>query len=138
MEFGSIKEKWTNYVHSNQNIAAGIVAVFAALIIWMVLFQSPRPGVMDFGAYTQILYDMGLEWTQTDLQNSSEPQFVKIIEHYNIVDLSVIKLLQIEPTQTLIYPATMISSICKLIGITFSTVYLAFLLALITFGCFFL
>lgn len=135
MEFGNLKEKWTNYVRSNQNIAAGIVAVLAALIIWMVLFQTPRPGVMDFGAYTQILYDMGLEWTQTDLDNSSELQFVKIIERYNIVDLSVIKLLQIEPTQTLIYPVTFLSVICKLMGITFSTMYLAILLSLITIGC---
>lgn len=131
-------DNWKSYVRSNQNITAAIIAIFALIILYFVLFQNTDPGVMDFGEYTQTLYKVGLNWRAEDMANASELQFTKVIEKYSIENISVLKLLQIKPAQTLIYPVSFISLICKVLQIDFSTKYLAILLATITVICLFM
>ena len=135
MMWKSTKQAWNSYIRSNQNITACIIALFAFLVIFTVLFQNPRPGVMDFGEYVQVLNEMGLNWTNEDLENTSELQFVKVIEHFQILDTQEARLLQVEPTQSLIYPVSFIKLVCVLLGIQFSTLYLAILLTVITVFC---
>ena len=64
-----LRQKWNKYIRSNQNIAAIMVALLAFLIIYLVLFQNPRPGVMDYGEYTSTLNEVGLNWTGSDLED---------------------------------------------------------------------
>jgi len=130
-----LRQKWNKYIRSNQNIAAIMVALLAFLIIYLVMFQNPRPGVMDYGEYTSTLNEVGLNWTGSDLEDKNELQFTKIIEKYEIEKIPVERLLQIEPSQTLVYPVSIISIICKIFNTNFSTEYLAMFLAFIIILC---
>ena len=127
--------KWKAYIRSEQNITAFIVALFSLIIICSVLYKEPRPTVIDYGGYTQILYDLGLERVG-DL-NSSQTGATLTSEEYAIGNSSALKLLQLEPSQTLIYPVRFLCGICRIFGVNFSTLYLAILLTIITIACIF-
>lgn len=137
MDINQWKEKSKAYFSSGQNITALLVAMVALVILLQALFQSPRPGVMDFGEYTQILYEVGLEQTEESLAKPEELQFVKVIEEYRVGDIPELSLLQVRAAQTLVYPVSLINIICKVIGCNFHTAYLAFLLMIVTVLCFY-
>ena len=48
------------YLAHRQIMAAALVALVAMLAAFLVLFREPVPGAVDFGEYTQTLYEMGL------------------------------------------------------------------------------
>lgn len=135
MKNEELRINFIKFSRNNQEIIAGFIALLALLIAMGILFSNETVGVLDYGEYTQTLYDMGLSYTQETMQEEDSLHFVKIIEKYQIDDIKILQLLQLKPSQSLIYPVSMISVICKLLHIYFSTRYLAFLLMMITVVC---
>lgn len=109
MDYQLFKEKCKEYFVHRQIMAACLVALVALLAAFLVLFRSPVPGVMDFGEYTQTLYEMG--------------------------NFQPFKLLQITPTRSLIYPVSMTAFLCEITGNPFSTRLMAYLMVLVAVGC---
>ena len=122
------------YIRNSQIIIAGFVAVLALLISLSVLFSHDAVGMMDYGEYTQTLYDMGISYTDSTIQDESL-YFSRVIEQYRVDSVQYLKLLQLVPSQSMIYPVSVISIICSVLKIAFSTRYLVFLLLLITVSC---
>lgn len=135
MNTARIKQQWRDYLGGSQNMAAFIVALFALLIISSVLFKNPRPSVIDYGAYTQTMYELGLYQLDPVDNGDTDNKDQVITEEYGIKDLSFLKLLQLEPARTLVYPVRLICLFCKLFAIPFSTMYLAVLLMGVTVFC---
>lgn len=126
-----IIDKWKKYYTSGQIMSALLIGFVTLLITCMIIFGNPVAGVMDYGEYTQTLSEMGLEWTEEALSNPDEMQFVKVIEEYEVGSIQYLRLLQLEPTQSLVYPVSLINIFCKICGVCFSTRYLAVLLSLL-------
>lgn len=130
-----IKADFINFYRNNQEIVAGFVAMIALVIAISVTFGGKRAGVIDYGEYTQTLYEMGLSYTDDVQQKESDLRFVKVIEKFKVDHIQLLQLLQLKPSQSLVYPVSIISMICKLMNISFSTQYLAVFLTIITILC---
>lgn len=135
MNTAGIKQQWRDYLGGSQNIAAFVVTLFAVLIISSVLFKNPRPSVIDYGSYTQTMYELGLYQEDLAEKGDADRANLMITEEYGIKDLSFIKLLQLEPARSLVYPVRLICFFCKLFGIPFNTMYLALLFMAVTVLC---
>ncbi len=125
-----MKQWIKEYFTQNQNIGAFSVAVLSALTLFLVLFSSPRPGCVDVGEYDQTLFRLGLTRTAEDLAHPEERYFSGVIEKFDILGIDSARYFS-NPSESLIFPAAVISSICDLFGIPFSTVYLALLFSLV-------
>ena len=121
------------YFSYGQNVVALCTAIFAVLIICFVLFKPPHPGMMDFGQYDYILGDLGLSHTEETMRNPDKIYFVKLIEEYNIDDITLDRLISSSQTESIIYPVTVIGLFLQVFHIPFSTAYLAALYTLIIF-----
>ncbi|WP_099468395.1 glycan biosynthesis hexose transferase WsfD [Konateibacter massiliensis] len=129
------KESFISFYRNNQEIVAGFVAVTAFVIALTVMFGGQRAGVIDYGEYTQTMYDMGLSYTDEVQQEEASLRYVTVIETFKVEKIQLLGLLQLEPAQSLIYPVSLISIMCKLLHIPFSTQYLAILFFFITIAC---
>lgn len=77
MDKKEFKLKLINYVSNNQQIISGFVALLATVIIVSVLFANTAVGVVDYGEYTQTLYDMGLAYTDEVLADGESLYFTR-------------------------------------------------------------
>ena len=126
-----MKQWLKEYLGYRQNSIAICMTVLAAITLYVVLFAGPRPGCVDMGEYDQTLYRMGLKRTAEDEAHPEERYFVKVMEKFDISGIDEARLLGSIPTESLIYPVALISGICSLFGISFSTFYLVILFSLV-------
>lgn len=119
-------KKWLKeYFSYNQNIIAWVSVILVAIALFFVLFASPRVGVADFGEYDLTLHRMGLARTEADEADAENRYFYKVNEEYEITGVEASRLFGTIPTESMVYPVTLISSVCKLLHMNFNTVYLA-------------
>lgn len=123
------------YLAHRQIMAAALVALLAVLAAFLVLFRTPVPGAVDFGEYTQTLYEMGLSYTQRDLEKPEELTFTRVIEAYEIESIQPLRMLQLVPTRSLIYPVSLTALLCQITGNPFSTRVMAYLMVLTAVFC---
>lgn len=122
--------KWCRETLSRkQNLIALLCTLFAALVLWSTLFSAPRKGLLDLGGYDAVLSEFGLSRLETAETG--------LTEHYRTDGLNWKGLLLLQPTQSLIYPVSVIAALCGLINIPFSTAYLAFFLSVLLLGAYY-
>lgn len=123
------------FFRNNQQIVAGFVALIALVIAISMMFDRDRAGVIDYGEYTRTLYEMGLSYTDEVQKEDNSIRFVKVIEKFKVDQIQILRLLQLKPSQSLIYPVSFLSFWCKFLKVPFSTRYLSILFTFITILC---
>lgn len=113
---------------TQQNAAAGGIALLLLLAGLLLLFGTPRPGMLDTGQYDLILPQLGL--SRGDAYTQAE-YYTRPNELFAIDSMPWSGLLQVTSAPALVYPASLVSAVCGLFGQPFSTVCLAVLLLLL-------
>lgn len=128
--------KKQTFLRSQQNIAAGGIALLFFVSSLLVLLRAPRPGMLDSGLYDLLLPQFGLA------RGSFYPESAFYIQPNEIFQISGVPwagLLQLTPTPSLVYPVACVSILCRLAGQPFSVPVLALVLvALLAAALFFL
>ncbi len=126
----NMKQWIREYIIQNQNLGALCVSALSALTLIFVLFSGFRPGCVDVGEYDQTLYRLGLTRTAEDLAQPEERYFSSVIEKFDILGIKSARYFS-NPSESLIYPVAIVSSVCDGLGISFSTLYLAVLFSVV-------
>lgn len=93
---------------------AAVVA--GAIIILLVLFTSPMPGVADQGDFERVMRATGLEETDRKLKSYEQLWFKYVVPEYKMKFSNIIRLAGILPTTSMIYPITITKLISRLTG----------------------
>jgi len=120
-----MKKWWNSYLANNQNMIALAVTLLAAAILILILFASPRPSMLDNGQYDLFLPEFGLSHTAEERSAEQSHYFTRAVETYQIDRIPFSALLQLDGVHSLVYPVTLVSLMCNVLGIPFSTRYLA-------------
>ncbi len=120
-----MKKWWNSYLSNNQNMIALAVTILAAVILTLILFASPRPSMLDNGQYDLFLPEFGLSHTAEECSAEQSHYFTRAVETYRINRIPFGSLLQLDGVHSLVYPVTLVSLVCSVLGIPFSTHYLA-------------
>jgi hypothetical protein len=115
-----MKQWWENYFRYRQNQIACAVTAFAAVVIVLVLFVSPRPVLLDQGSYDARLAEFGLSRLTDDT----------VQQTFAVEAAPWSSLALLHPVQSLLYPVRLVCLVCGVLGIPFSTEYLAAVLTL--------
>lgn len=126
-----MKKWWIAYLQKNQNIIALSVSVLAGLILAGMLFLSPCPTVLDQGEYDLLLPKLGLRYTPQELESQPRHYGYRGVEEFLPEEIPSGSLILQKPEPSLVYPASLVSVFCKVLGIPFSTRYLACVLCLL-------
>lgn len=118
------------YFRSNQNLIALPLTILAAVLLARVLFAAPYPSVLDNGSYVYYLDEFGLSYTAEDAATVDEHYYNYVIEDYAISRTPWGALLLVHPVHSLVYPVTAVKLLCQVLGVDFSTRYLAAVLCL--------
>ncbi len=120
-----MKKWWNSYLANNQNMIALAVTILAAVILIQILFVSPCPSMLDYGQYDLFLQEFGLSYTAQERSAEQAHYFTRAVETFRIDRISLTPLLQLSGVHSLVYPVTLVSLVCSVLGISFSTRYLA-------------
>lgn len=120
-----MKKWWNSYLANNQNMIALAVTVLAAVILSLILFAPPCPSMLDNGQYDLFLPEFGLSHTAEERSAEQSHYFTRAVETYQIDRIPFSALLQLDGVHSLVYPVTLVSLVCSVLGIPFSTRYLA-------------
>ncbi len=120
-----MKKWWNTYLANNQNLIALAVTLLAAVILMLILFESPCPSMLDNGQYDLFLPEYGLSHTAQERGAEQSHYFTRAVETYQIDRIPFSALLQLDGVHSLVYPVTLVSLVCNVLGISFSTRYLA-------------
>ena len=109
-----------------QNIAAAGIAGVVFLTSLLFLLQNPRPAMLDVGRYDLLLPQLGL--SRGNLY-APEEYYTRANEFFMIDQIPWTAMLQLKAGPSLVYPAAIVSFLCRLFGRPFSTLLLAIVLA---------
>ena len=104
-----------------------IAGVLAVLIIALVLYQPPQPGVADQGDFDRVMNVSGLELKAEQIDDPGFERFMHYpVFEYQISDSSRLSLFRRLSATSIAYVITLINTVCRLLGQdTFKTLYLA-------------
>jgi len=125
------KVKMTKYRLSPYFLVIAVIT--GMLIIALVLYQNPQPGVADQGDFDRVMNVAGLELKPEHINDSGFDRFLHYpVTQYKISDLSASSLFKRLSATSVAYLITLINTICLLFGQdTFKTIYLATVYAIL-------
>ena len=110
----------------------GLVFGLAVLVVLLPgIFSAERLGTLDNGGCEPTMLSAGLEYLESDLAEPDTLHFHHVVEEYGYGSFSWWKLLGPNGESSIIYPAALLRLVTEPFGLHFSTVYLAFLYALL-------
>lgn len=118
---------------SNRECLFGVFFGLLTLVVLCVtLFGAPRYGAIDYGEYYDLLRRIGLEHTSATLRAEPSHYYTYVVETFEYVHFSYMRLLTPSGLPSIAYPAALIRLFTQPFGLSFSTAYLAGLLAVLT------
>lgn len=120
---------------SRRRTLSMVMALAIFMSLW-VLLVPPRAGLVNNGDFGRMMEQLGLIW-EDDVFYDIEAQLGKtVIETYAYREpLNLLKLTTLNPTYSLVYPATLVRIFCTLTGQPFHTNYMSFLFTAMAILC---
>lgn len=123
----SIRRIWND----NGNMLGLFFGLAVLAVLLPGILSAQRLGTVDNGRYESTMLSAGLSYLESDLAAPGTLQFDHVIEGYRWDSFSWWKLLAPNGENSIIYPISLIRLVAQPLGLTFSTVYLAVLYALL-------
>jgi hypothetical protein len=103
-----------------------LVAFAAIVIVILVVFANPMPGVADQGDFQRVMGVTGLEEIKENINSYQKIWYKYVTTEYEMVALDFLRVAGIKPTTSIIYPVLLARVICKIFRLRyFSTNILA-------------